>query len=418
MGEINCNMYKKIFIAFLSIILFLGFIGFGYKYIVQDDKLNDSIKLYKTETTEESTQNKPSPTPTTDNIASISNADRILESMSLDKKIYQMFFVVPESITMVNPTTEAGEITKNALAKYPVGGIIYFSKNLKNKKQTSQMINNSQSFSEIPLFIGVDEEGGRVARLGNNPDMGTTKLPAMKQIGQSGDYQKAYEVGQTLGEDLSGLGFNVDFAPDADVLINENNTEIGDRSFGNDPYLVSNMVRGVVMGLQEFNVSAAIKHFPGHGSTSTNSHTGYSESTRTLEDLRKCEFLPFKSGIEAGADFVLISHMTLVNAIEEKVPSSLSHEVISGYLFDEIGFKGIAITDSFSMGAITENYSIEEASVKTILAGADMILMPSDIDRTFKAIKNAVLNGKISEERINTSVRKILNIKDKMNLLY
>lgn len=412
-------MAKKILIVFLFIVLFSAFVGIGYTYIMQNNDMSlCDEQASETETPENATQAEQSPVAQPSETGTgMSRAESILASMSLDEKIYQMFFVTPESITNVSLATAAGETTKNALAKYPVGGIIYFAKNLVNRQQTAEMIANSQSFSKIPLFIGVDEEGGRVARLGSNPDMGTSQLPPMQEIGESGDSKEAYEAGRILGSDLCELGFNVDFAPDADVLVDKKNTEIGDRSFGSDPELVSDMVSAVVKGLQEFDVSAVLKHFPGHGSTTANSHTGYSESTRTAEELRACEFLPFKAGIDADADFVLISHMTLVNAVDEKVPSTLSSEVISGYLFDELGFEGIAVTDSFSMGAITENYSVEEATVKAISAGADMILMTPNIDSAFTAVKDAVLNGEISESRIDKSVKKILETKEKRNLL-
>lgn len=343
--------------------------------------------------------------------------NRIMENMSLEDMIYQMMFVTPESITNIGTVIRAGDTTKKALEKYPIGGIVYFSKNFENREQTLEMISNTQKYSEIPLFIGVDEEGGRVARLGDNPDMGTTKQPAMRTIGESKEPQKAYEAGKIMGSELSELGFNVDFAPDADVIINDKNEEIGDRSFGTDAELVAEMVQNVVKGLQDNGVSATLKHFPGHGSTYTDSHTGYSESARTLAELRTKEFLPFKAGIEAGADFVMISHMTLVNATEEKVPSSISKEVITDMLINELGYEKIIITDSFAMKAITEEYTVEKAAVKAVKAGADMILMPEDPGAVNKAVAEAVEKGEITKERIEESVRKILLLKVRKNMI-
>lgn len=337
--------------------------------------------------------------------------EKIMKDMTLSDMIYQMMFVTPESLTNVSTVVRAGETTKNALDKYPVGGIVYFSQNFENREQTVEMIKKTQEYSEIPLFISVDEEGGRVSRLGSNAAMGTTKQPPMEHIGATGDAKKALEVGETLGKELSELGFNVDFAPDADVIINENNTEIGDRSFGTDPKLVAEMVSNVVKGLEGNGVSATLKHFPGHGSTHVDSHTGYSASDRTIEQLRETEFLPFKAGIDAGADFIMISHITLVNATDEKLPSSISKEVITDMLINELGYKGIVITDSFSMGAITKEYSISDAVTKAINAGVDMILMSSDLNGTHDALLKATENGEVSEERIKESVRKILTLK-------
>lgn len=335
----------------------------------------------------------------------------MIDDMTTSELIYQMMFVTPESITGVGTVTRAGDTTKQALEKYPVGGIIYFAQNFESRAQTSEMISKTQEFSRIPLFISVDEEGGVVSRLGSNPNMGLTQHPPMKTIGETGDSSKAYEVGKTLAKELSELGFNVDFAPDADVLVNPDNQEIGNRSFGSDPNLVATMVESAVKGLEENGVSATVKHFPGHGSTYVDSHTGYSESTRTVDELRNNEFLPFKSAIGAEVDFVMVSHMTPINATSEKLPASISKEVITDMLINELGFKGIVITDSFSMGAITENYTPGEAAVKALNAGVDMILMPSSVEETHSALIAAVEDGSISRERLENSVRKILTLK-------
>ena len=343
-------------------------------------------------------------------------AEKILNDMTLEEKVYQMMFVAPEDITGVGVALQAGETTKKALEEYPVGGIIYFAQNFESREQITEMINNTQNYSRIPLFISVDEEGGRVSRLGSNPSMGTVKHPPMLEIGKTEDFEKAYETGKTLANDLKSLGFNMDFAPVADVLINKNNTEIGDRSFGNDTEIVSMMVENCVRGLQENGVSATLKHFPGAGATSVDSHTGYSANPRTAKELRSTEFQPFIAGIDAGADFVMISHMTLTNAIKENLPCSLSKEVVTDMLVNELGFKGIIITDSFRMGAVIEHYLPEEIGVMAIKAGNDMILMPKDMQATHKGIVDAVNTGEISEERINESVRKILQKKIEKDL--
>lgn len=343
--------------------------------------------------------------------------EKIMAEMTLSEMVYQMMFVTPEAVTGVGTVVAAGETTKNAIAKYPVGGIVYFAKNFESREQTAAMIQNTQSYSKIPLFISVDEEGGRVARLGRNQNMGTTLLPAMKTIGDTKDSTKAYDAGVTLANDLKALGFNMDFAPVADIIINEKNSEIGDRSFGTDADNVASMVGEITRGMEENGLSATLKHFPGHGSTYANSHTGYSESTRTLDELRGTEFKAFKAGIDAGADFIMISHMTLVNATEEKVPSSISKEVITDLLIGELGYKGIVITDSFQMGAITDSYTPGEAAVKAVMAGVDMILMTPKIEEAHDAIVQAVEDGTIPKERIEESVRKILTVKCEKGML-
>ena len=226
--------------------------------------------------------------------------DSIIQNMSLSDMVYQMMFVTPEAMSQKKTVTFVDDTLKESLESYSVGGIIYFAENFIDRQQTINMISKTQSYSKIPLFIGVDEEGGRVSRLGNNYAMGITKHPPMKEIGDTKDPQKAYEVGRILGKELSELGFNVDFAPNSDVITNINNKEIGNRSFGTDPQNVSLMVENVVKGLNDNNMSCSLKHFPGHGSTYKDSHTGYSESNRTYNELQNNEFLPFKAGIKAG----------------------------------------------------------------------------------------------------------------------
>ena len=344
-------------------------------------------------------------------------AEKILSAMSLSDMVYQMLFITPEALTGIGLAVAAGETTKNALAQYPVGGLIYFAGNFQDRVQTKQMLENTQAYAKIPLFLAVDEEGGRVSRLGDNPAMGTTKQPPMQKIGETGDATKAYAVGKVLAADLKALGLNVNFAPDADVLLHEENTEIGDRAFGTDAEVVSAMVANVVKGLEDNGVSSTLKHFPGHGSTYVNSHNGTSESKRTLEELRKNELLPFQAGIAAGADFIMVSHMTLVNAGIEKVPCSVSEAVITDLLKDELGYKGIVITDSFQMGAITQLYTAGQAAVKAVQAGVDMLLMPEDFKAAHAAILQAVERGEIAQARIEESVKKILALKIEKGLL-
>lgn len=398
-------MKKFIKCAAVVITLAIAFTA-GYRF----GKL--SLEKENVDPTEASEPTEECTLPETEDIV-----QTVMSSMTLRDMVYQMMFVTPEKITGIKTVTKAGETTAKALEKYPVGGIVYFSGNLIDRSQTEEMIKNTQSYSKIPLFIAVDEEGGRVARLGKNAAMGTTLLPAMRTIGDKNDSSKAYVAGVTLARDLKSLGFNVDFAPVADVIVNEKNSEIGDRSFGTDANNVAEMVKKLTEGLEENGVSATLKHFPGHGSTYANSHTGYSESKRTLDELKECELLPFKAGIEAGADFVMVSHMTLVNATEEKVPCSVSKEIITGILTEDLGYEGVIITDSFAMGAITDKYTPGEAAVKAVTAGADMILMSPDVAASCDAIVKAVENGTIPMERIEKSVRKILTLKKEKQML-
>ncbi len=364
--------------------------------------------------TEESNDGiEPSATPATD----VANeyelrAQAFVEKMTLQEKICQMLFVTPEALTGYNQVTQSGEATKASIEEFPVGGIIYFSENLVTMDQTKEMIDNIQSYSRdrsgLGLFIGVDEEGGSVARLADS--LGTTQFEDMSVYGAEGDPQKAYEIGATLAADLKEFGFNVDFAPVADVLTNEENEVVKERSFGSDPDLVSSMVSQEVKGFVENGVLCAPKHFPGHGSTGGDTHDGFAASTRTMEELQACDLKPFQAVIDAGAPMIMVGHMTMTE-IDSENPASLSNAVITGILREQMGYTGIIITDSLSMNAITDLYTSGEAAVKAIQAGCDMLLCISNVESAVDAVTEAVNSGEISQERIDESVIRILTAK-------
>ena len=213
---------------------------------------------------------------------------------------------------------------------------------------------------------------------------------------------------------MKELNFNVDFAPVADVFSNPENTVIGDRAFGSDPELVSEMVSMTVKGLQSEGVLATLKHFPGHGDTAEDSHSGYASSYRSLEELERCDFLPFRAGIEVDAAFVMAGHISLPNVLNDQTPASLSYEIVTELLRKKMQFNGIIITDALNMGAISQHYSSGEAAVMAVDAGVDMLLMPADFYAAYEALLNAVQEGRISQERIDESVLRILQTKEKM----
>ena len=340
---------------------------------------------------------------------------QMMDEMTLEEKVCQLFMVTPEQITGVDAAVQAGDTTKEAIQKYPVGGIVYFAQNIIDEQQLKTMIENTKSFSKYPLFIGVDEEGGsQVARIAENENFAVEKVPDMQVIGASGDYEQAYKAGKTIGSYLHGLGFNLDFAPVADVLTNAENTVIGPRSFGADASVNAKMVSRAVEGLQEKQVSAVLKHFPGHGGTSDDSHEKTVTSNSTLKQLKNREFLPFKAGIEAGADCVLAGPIALPEVTGDTVPATLSEKIITGILRKELGFNGVIITDSMQMGAVTNSYTSAEAAVKAVQAGVDVILMPEDFVQAYEGVLNAVKNGEISEERIDESVYRIMRCKLKL----
>lgn len=335
--------------------------------------------------------------------------DACIAEMPLEDKVAGLFVITPEALTGVGTAVKAGEGTKDALGTYAVGGLVYFSQNIKSEEQLTEMLTNTALYTKYPLFLAVDEEGGKVSRVADS-GIAVDKVGTMAEIGATGDAQNAYEAGVTIGSYLKGLGFNLDFAPVADVLINADNTTIGDRSFGTDAGVVAQMVPSLVTGIEEEGVSSCLKHFPGLGDTTEDTHNGMVITERTLEDFQTVEFPVFKAGIDAGADFVMVSHVSAPALTGDNTPASLSGTVI-GILRNDLGFDGIVITDALNMTAITDYYTAEEAAVKAIQGGADMLLMPEDFKAAYTGLLQAVQEGTISEERINESLRRIYRVK-------
>lgn len=337
--------------------------------------------------------------------------DSNIAEMTLEEKVAGLFMVTPEAITGVGKVIQAGDGTKKALEEYPVGGVVYFAQNIVSQEQLKEMISNTIMYSKYPLFLGVDEEGGTVSRLAENSSLGIEKVKAAGDIGAGGDPTEAYNAGAAIGTYLSEYGFNVDFAPVADILTNPNNKVIGSRSYSADADVVSSMVQSAVNGLQEKKVSAAVKHFPGIGDIETDPHKVLSVSEKSLEELREMELKPFTAGIEAGADMIMVGHVSVPEITGDNTPSSLSSLMVTDVLRSEMGFKGVVVTDAMNMGAITEYYSDADAAVKAIQAGVDLLLMPKDFKAAYQGVLDAVAEGTITEERINESLHRIFRIK-------
>lgn len=352
----------------------------------------------------------PSPEKTPDSIESA--AQMLLAKMSLEEKIYQMFIVTPEQLRGSGGTvTQIDSVLQAALQQRPVGGVICFEGHIRTPAQTTGLLAGLQTASRLGLFIAVDEEGGRVARLGKNSAMGTTAFPPMLEIGESGSTENARNVGRTIGKEIKPFGFNLDLAPVADVFSNPNNPAVGNRCFSRDPRIAAEMVAACVEGFKESGMLCTLKHFPGHGDTETDTHYGAAISNKTLKELQECEFLPFQAGIAAGADVIMIAHLSLPNVTGNDLPATLSREIITGLLREQLGFNGLIITDAMNMEAITKYFSPGEAAVMTIQAGTDIVLMPNDLSDAVNGVLSAVKNGKLSEARINESVYRILHAK-------
>ena len=340
-------------------------------------------------------------------------AKAYLQTLTPEERIWQLFYVTPESLTNVETATRAGETTQKALSSMPVGGICYFAENLEDPQQVSEMLSATKQYARTPLFLGVDEEGGSVSHLGSNEAMGVLHLEPAATYGQADDVQGLYDQSSALAGQMLSLGFNMNFAPVADLQV-EGNEVIGDRAYSADPAVVGRLSGAMVTGLQEHGIAACLKHFPGHGSATTDTHNGKSVSQRTLEQLRNEEFSAFREGIDSGVYFVMMAHLTNENFSSH--PASLSPEVVS-LLRNELNFEGVIITDALRMGAITDTYGADEAAVMAITAGCDMILIPNSVEKAFMGILKAVQEGTLTQERIDESVMRILTTKFNMGIM-
>ncbi len=329
-----------------------------------------------------------------------------IASMTLEQKVGQLFFCSFRKDEQNLPVTVCNESIANTIKQYHIGGVVLFGENIDTEQQTKQLIADIKKHSDIPLFIGVDEEGGRVSRLHASGKMQVADVPTAKEIGDTNDTNVS---AKTIGSELKELGFDVDFAPVADVNTNAYNIVIGDRAFSSDANIAGDMVSAFVKGLQEQNISACAKHFPGHGDTIEDSHNGIALANRTLQQMQQTEWIPFQKAIEQNVDFIMAGHITTPNATTDGLPASLSHEMLTEQLRNNMHFDGIIITDALDMGAITKYY--ENAPFDAVCAGADMVLMPFELQKSYETICHAVKEGIITEQELNQKVKRILSLK-------
>lgn len=385
-----------------------------------------------------------SPTETTTETAS-PQVEKLLEEMPLKQKVTQMIMPdfrkwqetgqeSPQDLTKVN-----AEVA-DAIDKYDFGGVILFAENVKETKQTLALtqdmqkaaIENKANNGKIPLLLAIDQEGGIVYRLGSG-----TALPGNMAIGATNDPKLATEAGQIIGRELSALGLNVDFAPVLDTNNNPQNPVIGLRSFSSDPNRVAYLGIPMMKGIQDYNVAVAAKHFPGHGDTAVDSHTGLPLVDKSLTELEKLELLPFKKAMDAGVDLLMTAHIQYPQIEKDQVvsketgekiyvPATLSDDILTGLVRKKYGYKGVIVSDAMGMDAIAKNFGEVEAVKMAIKAGVDLVLMPttlrskadlSKIDTIVDEVVRAVQTGDISEERLNESVRRILTLKEKRGVL-
>ena len=346
-----------------------------------------------------------SPTPRTSAEVRKDAAQALLDGMTTHEKICQLLIVQPEVLTGGSTVTGMTDELAAVLRAYPVGGLLLSAGNMTSGEQLTALTAALSNGCKTAPLISVDEEGGRVARLMNT--VGTTKLGSMYSYRAQGT-QGAHDNAQTIARDIAAYGFNTDFAPVADVWTNKRSNAIGDRAYSDDYDEAAKLVAAAVKGFHDGGVICCLKHFPGHGSTKTDSHDGAATVDKTLPQLRQEDLKPFVSGIAAGADMVMVGHLTVPTM--DDVPASVSHKIVTNLLRYDLGFRGVIVTDGLQMQALAQ-YTDGEKAVLALAAGNDMLLEISDVPGTVAAIEKALADGTLSRAALDESVLRILQLK-------
>ncbi len=331
--------------------------------------------------------------------------DTVIAGMTLEEKVYGLVITSPEELTGVGTAVRAGTGTQTSLESKPVGGLVYYRKNMESADQLKEMLTNTMSYSKYPVFLAVNEGGDSYSSVQNS----AVSVPEVTRPGNIADGASAYNLGSTIGGYLSELHFNVNFAPTADILYIQN-AAVSDYCFGGDAMLNAELVSQYVTGLEEQGISATLKSFPGTGHLSGSTENGAVSTDRSKEEFKE-NFGVFKAGIDAGADFVMVSHVVASELSGGMDPCSMSADVVTDILRGELGFRGVIITEPMTRKAITEYYTADEAAVAALKAGCDMILLPEDLETAVQGILNGVSNGSVSEARINDSLKRVFRVK-------
>lgn len=342
--------------------------------------------------------------------------DERIGAMTLEQKVAQLFIVTPEALVEgVSQVTQAGDMTREGVTAHPVGGIVYFAQNLLDPEQTTTMLANVKQFyadaGNVAPFIAVDEEGGTVVRIADNEAFGAQDVGDASALGSAGETEAAKRAAEQIADYLMPLGFNLDFAPVADVVDPLRSDTMGLRSFSSDAAVAADMVRAEVEGFRDKKMLCCAKHFPGIGAAAGDSHEGAITIEATNEELETVDLVPFRAAIEAGVPMIMVGHVSLPNIVGDSTPAPLSSAVVQGMLRDSLGYTGIIVTDSLSMGAITDYYTPAEAAVAALKAGCDIPLMPERLDEAYQGVLSAVQVGELTEERLDESLTRILTAK-------
>ncbi|MBR1385322.1 MAG: glycoside hydrolase family 3 protein [Bacilli bacterium] len=330
--------------------------------------------------------------------------EKIMDDMTIEEKIGQMIFA------FYNKDVVDDEL-KDIITNTKIGGFVLFAKNFSTYEKTLSFIKEVKKYNSIPLFISIDQEGGKIQRLNELRDVSVSDIPYMYDLGSMNDKELSYNVGKVIAEELRVFCINMDFAPVLDIYSNSLNTVIGKRAFGSDYKTVTDNALSLAKGLEDNGIIPVYKHFPGHGDTIIDSHEDLPIITKSREELLNFELIPFKRAIESGANIIMVGHLAVPSITKDNIPASLSKKLISDFLKDELGYRGLVITDALNMKALTNYYSEDELCPIAVKAGVDLLLMPPSPKVCLTSVINEIQKGNISIDRINESVRKILKLK-------
>jgi len=382
---------------------------------LQQEEIVNAQKINAVKDTIESDFNDSTIVEMTDEQLLDKNIHGIIVDMTLEEKVYQLFIATPENIIGGVDVTAIEGTDSNKFKSHPVSGIYLTEANIKNKTQAESLISSVKKYSEdaskVPVFLCINEEGGGQATIAGNSAF------AVKKYGSASDIQSlddAQDAGEAIGEYLKEFGFNVNFAPCADVIMNEESSYVINRSFGTDPYGVSAMAKEIAHGMSNQGVIPTIKHFPGYGSVGVNEETGSLSIYKGIDGLREVDFIPFKEAIEDGAELIMVGNASAPNVTGDNEPCCTSAKIVDEILRNELGYQGVVITDRLDANSLTDNYDSASLCVASIKAGADLLLAPSDLEQGVAGIIQAVNEGTILEARIDESVYRILNLKSKL----
>jgi beta-N-acetylhexosaminidase len=334
-----------------------------------------------------------------------------ISRMSLEEKVTQLLVVALVSSDTGGPLTELDPLTERRLEQLQPGGVVLYGGNVESVPQLTALISGVQETARIPLFVAVDEEGGLVSRLRHLGPGAATHLPTAATFGAAGDPLLSYRAGRALGTELRALGFNLNFAPVVDVATPENNRFLDSRTYSGDPQVVSRLATAFLRGLQNRGVSAAVKHFPGHGGAVDDSHYTSAAVDATAGRLDEVDWPPFRAAASAGVDAFMVAHVAVPALTGDDTPASVSPAVLEDAAREEIGFDGLLISDSVTMGGLSDVLGDRSAAVAVVAAGGDIVLTPARPERARDALLDALRDGRIPESRVDASVRRILRVK-------